>query len=280
MSKGDVFIIAEIGINHNGDLRIAKQLIDIAKETGCHAVKFQKREVGVVYSKKFLDSHRESPWGTTQRHQKERLEFGRKEYDTIDAYCRKKKIDWFASAWDLESQKFLQRYHLKYNKISSAMLTYFPLVEAIAKEGKPTFISTAACTFREIDQVVKVFRKHRCFFTLMHCVGAYPAADDELNLQTIKMLQDRYQCQVGYSGHEVGIMPSVLAVSLGAVAIERHITLDRSMYGTDQAASLEKRGLEILVRDCHLVQLVMGDGKRRTQREEMEKMRKLRWFEI
>ena len=274
-----IYIIAEIGINHNGDIENVKKLIDIAIIAGCDAVKFQKRTVGVVYSKKFLDLPRESPWGTTQRHQKEGLEFGKKEYDAVDAYCKRKKIDWFASAWDLESQKFLRRYRLKYNKISSAMLTYFPLVEEVVKEGKPTFISTAACSFLEIDKAVKIFRKHRCPFTLMHCVGSYPVGDEDLNLHAIKALRDRYRCDVGYSGHEVGVMPSVLAVSLGAVAIERHITLDRAMYGTDQPASLEKRGLEILVRDCRLARLVMGDGKKRIQREEIERMKKLRWFE-
>lgn len=275
----NVFIIAEIGINHNGEINIARKLIDMAKAAGCDAVKFQKRTIEIVYTKEFLDSPRESPWGTTQREQKEKLEFGKKEYDAIDAYCREKGIDWFASAWDLESQKFLRQYDLKYNKIASAMATYLPLAEMVAEERKPTFISTAMCTFDDVDRVIAVFKKHSCPFTLMHSVAVYPAGDEELNLLTIRALKERYGCDVGYSGHEVGVVSSVLAVALGAVAIERHITLDRAMYGSDQAASLEKHGIELVVRDCRLVSAMMGDGVKRTLDREVQNAKKLRWFQ-
>jgi N-acetylneuraminate synthase len=279
MGNHGIFIIAEIGINHNGDVELAKKLIDTAKNAGCDAVKFQKRTIDIVYSKEQLDSPRESPWGTTQRHQKERLEFGEKEYDIIDAYCSEKAIDWFASAWDLESQKFLRRYNLKYNKIASAMATYLPLAEMVAEERKRTFISTAMCTFDDIDRIVEIFKKHSCPFTLMHSVALYPAGDEELNLYAIRTLKERYKCDVGYSGHEVGVVSSVLAVAMGAVAIERHITLDRAMYGSDQAASLEKHGIELVVRDCRLVSAMMGDGVRRITEKEKEVGKKLRWFE-
>jgi len=279
MSQDSVFVIAEVGINHNGDVGIAKKLIDIAKETGCDAVKFQKRTIDIVYPPEVLAAPRESPWGTTTRVQKEGLEFGEAEYADIDAHCRKAGIDWFASAWDLESQKFLRRFDLKYNKISSAMVTYLPLVEMVAEERKPTFISTAMCTFDEIDKAVGIFKKNACPFTLMHCVATYPAKDDELNLLGIKTLKERYQCDVGYSGHEVGVVSSVLAVAMGAVAVERHITLDRAMYGSDQSASMEKRGFEIMVRDCRLVKSMLGDGVKRITEKEKEVAKKLRWFE-
>ena len=237
------FIIAEIGINHNGSVEIAKKLINMAKECGVDAVKFQKRTIDIVYTKELLDSPRQSPWGTTQRQQKEGLEFGKKEYDEIDSYCKEKGIYWFASAWDEKSQVFLKQYDLPFNKIASAMLTHKKLVEMVAEEKKHTFISTGMSSFEQIDRVVNVFKKNECPYTLMHCVSVYPCPDEWCNLKMVEMLKKRYGCPVGYSGHEIGPFPSVLAVTLGAIAIERHITLDRSMYGSDQSASLEKRGL-------------------------------------
>lgn len=273
-----VFFIAEIGINHNGDLGIAKQLIDMAKECGCHAVKFQKRTIDIVYSQEMLAQPRQSPWGTTQRAQKEGLEFGQVEYDEIDAYCKQKEIPWFASAWDLESQKFLQPYDLPYNKIASAMLTHRPMVEMIAREGKPTFISTGMSSFEQIDEVVELFRKANCPFTLMHCVSSYPCPDEDCNIRLVPVLKERYGCPVGYSGHELGLLPSVLAVAFGAVAIERHITLERAMYGSDQSASLEHRGLKLMVRDCNSVEEMLGDGKKKITAAEAETGKKLRYF--
>lgn len=277
-SQNAPFIIAEIGINHNGDINIAKQLIDMAKNCGCDAVKFQKRTIDIIYSKEFLDSPRETPWGMTQRAQKEALEFGKDEYDIIDDYCAQLKIDWFASSWDIESQKFLKQYNLKYNKVASPMLTHLPLLEVVAEEGKHTFISTGMSTYNDIDKAIDIFRKHKCPFTLMHCQSTYPAREEDLNLSCIKTLRERYNCDVGFSGHEVSPMPSIVAVALGAVAIERHITLDRAMYGSDQAASLETRGLEILVRVAKRVPIYLGDGVKRVSQEEQALANKLRYF--
>ena len=273
-----VDIIAEIGINHNGDLGIAKQLIDMAKAAGCDAVKFQKRTIDQVYTRELLDSPRESPWGTTQRAQKEGLEFGRAEYNEIDAYCRSLDIEWMASAWDLESRLFLRSYSLLRNKIASAMIGHIDLLEAVAEEGKPTFISTAMTGYNEMDRAVEVFRCRACPFTLMHCVGEYPAQASSLNLLMIPELERRYSCPVGYSGHEAGVNASVLASVMGAVAIERHITLDRSMYGSDQAASLEKRGLELMVGYIRSIPTVLGDGRKRISDDERKNAEKLRYY--
>jgi N-acetylneuraminate synthase len=271
-------VIAEIGINHNGDVGIAKKLIDMAKSAGCDAVKFQKRTIDIVYNKEYLDSPRESPWGTTQREQKEALEFGREEYDEIDAYCREVGIDWFASAWDVQSQFFLRQYNLKYNKIASPMLTHWDLLEVVAEERRPTFISTGMSTYEQIDQAVDIFRHHDCPFVLMHCISEYPAAESILNLRCINELRARYECPVGYSGHEVTMFPGVLAAMMGAVAIERHITPDRAMYGSDQAASLEKRGLELLVGGIRTIPIVMGDGVKHITPAELANAQKLRYW--
>ena len=275
----EIFVIAEIGINHNGDIALAKQLIDIAKKAGCNAVKFQKRTIDIVYTKELLDSPRESPWGRTQRAQKEGLEFGREEYDIIDGYSRKSGIPWFASAWDVGSQTFLQQYNLPYNKVASAMLTYPPLLEAISAERKPTFISTGMSTYREIDAAVAIFRDNDCPFTLMHTVSTYPSEDSECNLQAIRSLVERYRRPVGYSGHERGILPTLLAPALGAVAIERHITLDKKMYGSDQAASLEPPELQELVNGIRAIPAILGDGSRTVSEKEAAIAKKLRYFE-
>lgn len=274
-----VFIIAEIGINHNGDIEIAKKLIDGAVFSGCDAVKFQKRTVEKVYSKEELDKPRESPWGATNRAQKLGLEFGQKEYDIIDAYCRDKKIQWFASAWDSDSQKFLQQYDSKYNKVASAMLTDRELLEMVAQEGKYTFISTGMSTMDEIDKAVDIFRRAGCPFELMHCNSTYPMKDHEANLRLIPELRSRFNCKVGYSGHEVGLITSCAAVALGATSIERHITLDRAMYGSDQAASVEVLGFYRLVRYVRTVQAAMGDGLKTVTPAEAKIKEKLRRVE-
>lgn len=255
-------IIAEIGINHNGDLELAKKLIDLAVSTGCDAVKFQKRTVDKVYSEEYLDSPRESPWGTTQRAQKEGLEFGEAEYDGIDAYCRQKGIVWFASAWDVDAQKFLRKYDLKYNKVASAMLTRDDLLEEIAGEGRYTFVSTGMSTWDEIDHAVEIFRKHNCPFELMHCNSTYPMEDSDANLALIPTLRERYGCKVGYSGHERDIWPSILSVAAGASSIERHITLDKNMYGSDQKASIEPEQLRSLVHEVRRAELIVGNGEK------------------
>jgi N-acetylneuraminate synthase len=241
-----VFVIAEVGINHNGDINIAKKLIDIAVRTGCDAVKFQKRTVEKVYSKEVLDSPRESPWGTTTREQKLGLEFGKKEYDVINNYAKEKGIEWYASAWDLDSQLFLRNYHLKHNKIASAMLTNTELLNVVAEEKKHTFISTGMSTTDQVAHAVKVFKNHNCSFELMHSNSSYPMKPNEANLLCIKTLKEKFNCNVGYSGHESsGYYISLAAAVLGATSIERHITMARDMYGSDQAASLEPMGLSV-----------------------------------
>ncbi len=274
-----IFITAEIGINHNGDIDIAKKLIDIASDAGCNAVKFQKRTIENVYSKEILDSPRDSPWGTTTREQKLGLEFGKKEYDIINKYCTEKNIEWYASSWDIDSQIFLRQYDLKYNKIASAMLTHKKLLDVIAQEKKHTFISTGMSTMDEIHDAISIFKKYNCSFELQHSNSSYPMKDDEANLKCIQTLKDEFDCNVGYSGHESsGYLISVCAGVLGATSIERHITLDRTMYGSDQAASLEPKGLERLVRDVRNIETVLGDGKNRIWDSEIPVMKKLRVY--
>ena len=272
-----VFITAEIGINHNGNITIAKKLIDIAKEAGCDAVKFQKRTVEKVYSKEDLDLPRESPWGTTTRQQKLGLEFSMKDYIEIDKYCKKKKITWFVSCWDIDSQNQMKKFNLKYNKVASAMLTHTKLLEVISKEKKHTFISTGMSTMKDISNAVKIFQKNKCPFELMHSHSSYPMPLNEANLRVIVTLQKTFHCDVGYSGHEVGAYDVCIpAVVLGATSIERHITLDRTMYGSDQAASLEPDGLKRMVRDVREVEKILGDGKKRIYDSELPARKKLR----
>ena len=272
-----VFITAEIGINHNGDLRIAKKLIDVAASAGCDAVKFQKRNVEKVYPKETLDNPRESPWGTTQRDQKLGLEFNHKQYSIIDKYCKKKKISWFVSCWDVESQIQMRSFKTKYNKIASAMLVHKELLKTVAEEKKYTFISTGMSTLKEIENAVKIFTKSKCQFELMHSHSAYPMKPDEANLKLISTLQNKFKCKVGYSGHEAGgYLICVTAALLGATSIERHITLDRTMYGSDQAASLEPEGLFRLVRDLRSIEKILGDGKKRIWDSELPAKEKLR----
>jgi N-acetylneuraminate synthase len=274
--KNSIMIIAETGINHNGDINIAKKLIDVAAFAGCDAVKFQKRTIDVVYTKEFLNSYRESPWGETQRVQKEGLEFGEKEYDEIDRYCTEKGIEWFASAWDIDSQLFLRKYNLRHNKIASAMLINMKLLEMVAEEKKYTFISTGMSTMAEIEKAVDIFRKYDCPFELMHCNSSYPMKPEEANLHCIITLREKFGCNVGYSGHETGLQVSLAAVTLGATSLERHITLDRAMYGSDQAASLEPQGLIRLVRDARIIEQALGDGVKCVYESEKDSLKKLR----
>lgn len=274
-----VFITAEIGINHNGSIEIAKKLIDAAVKCGCNAVKFQKRTIDKVYSKDVLDSPRESPWGTTTREQKTGLEFGKEEYDIIDEYCKEKKIEWYASSWDIDSQLFLRQYNLKYNKVASAMLTYSDLLRTIAEEKKYTFISTGMSTIDQIRDAVNIFREVNCPFELQHTNSSYPMDISEANLKCIETLRKEFNCNVGYSGHEsIGYLICVVATVLGATSIERHITLDRSMYGSDHAASLEPLGLERVVRDVRRIELILGDGQKRIWPSEIPVMKKLRYI--
>ena len=233
------FIISEIGINHNGDLNLAKELIKQSKVSGADAVKFQKRDINLVYSKKELDKERQSPFGSTNRDQKLGLEFEKKEYDEIDDFCKKLNIEWFASAWDLNSQEFLKQYDCKYNKIASAMIIDEQLLKVVAKEKKYTFISTGMSSYKEIDKAVEIFNEENCKYELMHCVSQYPFDSKYASLNLISEMKKRYSCNIGYSGHEKsGLAISYAAIALGATSLERHITLDRTMYGSDQAASL------------------------------------------
>ena len=263
-----IFVIAEIGINHNGDMAICKQLIDVAVDAGADAVKFQKRDINQVYSKEMLDSPRESPWGTTQREQKEGLELGIEEYQEIDDYCKSKGIEWFASAWDINSQQFLQQFDCKYNKVASAMIVYDELLKMIADEGKHTFISTGMTTYKDIQNAVDIFRKAKCPFELMHTVSTYPMKDENANLKMINTLREKFKCNVGYSGHEVGLAVSYAATAFDITSLERHITLDRAMYGSDQSASVEPMGFKQLIGSVRKIELALGDGVKKTIEEE------------
>ena len=258
-----IFIVAEIGINHNGNVDTCKELIDVAVSAGCDAVKFQKRDINKVYTKEFLDSSRDSPWGTTQREQKLGLELGVDEYSQIEQYCIDKNIEWFASAWDLNSQEFLQQFNCKHNKVASAMIVYEDLLKMIAKEGKHTFISTGMTKYSDIQKAVDIFTEAGCSFELMHTVSTYPMKDDDANLNMIKTLGEKFNCNVGYSGHEVGLAISHAAAALGITSLERHITVNRSMYGSDQPASVEPNGIRLLVGAVRKIEKAMGDGIKR-----------------
>jgi len=255
------FLIAEIGINHNGDIEIAKKLVNNAKVAGFDAVKFQKRDINLVYDKEVLDSLRESPWGTTQREQKQGLEFDKENFDEIDKYCKSLKIKWFASAWDLNSLEFLKRYNLEYQKIASAMIVDRNFLKEVAKEKKHTFISTGMSTIQNIDEAVEIFKSENCSFELMHCVSTYPMNIEDANLSTINELKKKYNCNVGYSGHESGLAVSFAAFMFSISSLERHVTLDRSMYGSDQAASLEMRGMKNLIETIEKMHKAIGINK-------------------
>ncbi|OQA84044.1 MAG: N,N'-diacetyllegionaminic acid synthase [Lentisphaerae bacterium ADurb.Bin242] len=272
----EVFITAEVGINHNGDLNLAKRMIDAALLAGCAAVKFQKRTIETVYTKEFLDSPRQSPWGTTQRDQKNGLEFGEAQYDEIDRYCKELGIGWFASAWDVNSQKFLRRYDLKYNKVASPVLTNIPLLKTVAEEKHYTFIATGMSTWEEIDTAVGIFRDAGCPFELLHCVSIYPMLPGEANLLMIPELKRRYQCPVGYSSHELGNIATLGAVALGAESVERHITLDRKMYGSDQSSSVEPAELIEYVKAIRDMEAARGTGLRNLTEKEMLIRKKMR----
>jgi len=271
-----IFIIAEVGINHNGDMNVCKQLIDLAADSGCNAVKFQKRDIDQVYTKDFLDSPRESPYGNSQRDQKLGLEFTENDYIEIDKYCKSKKIEWFASAWDLNSQSFLNLFNCKYNKVASAMIVYTDLLEQISQEGKHTFISTGMSNYSDIDNAVNIFKKNKCSFELMHTVSTYPMKEEDANLNLISKLREKYDCDVGYSGHESGLAISYAAAALGITSLERHVTLNRAMYGSDQAASIEPAGLRQLVGAVRKIEQALGDGIKKISIEEQKIADKLR----
>ncbi len=255
------FLIAEIGINHNGDVDIAKKLILVAKNSGFDCVKFQKRTIDLVYSKEILDQFRESPWGTTQREQKEGLELNQNEYEEIERYCKEINIEWFASAWDIESLKFLDQFNCKYQKIASAMIVDSNFLIEVAKRKTHTFISTGMSKKTDIDNAVNIFKSHNCSFELMHCISTYPMKVEDANLSTIDELKKTYQCNVGYSGHENGAIVSLAALMYNITSLERHVTLDRAMYGSDQSASLEPDGMKFLVNGIEKFLTSIGEPK-------------------
>jgi N-acetylneuraminate synthase len=272
-------VIAEIGINHNGSVDIAKQLIDIAKSKGCGAVKFQKRTPELCVPDHQRDMPRDTPWGLMSYFEyKKKIEFGIGEYDEIDRYCREIGIQWFTSNWDLESQEFMRAYDTPYNKVASAMLTNIELLQAMASEGKMTFISVGMSNYGQIDTAVDVFRRADCPYILMHSVSEYPAANEVLNLRQIVMLRQRYGVPVGYSGHEMTMLPGVLAVMMGAVAVERHITISRAMWGTDHASSLEPKGLETLMNYIGQIPLILGTGEKVITETEKQNALKMRFY--
>ena len=273
------FLIAEIGINHNGSLSLAKKLIQLAADSGFDAVKFQKREPNISTPEDQKNKLRQTPWGEmSYLEYKKKIEFGDKEFREINKFCKKKKIFWFASAWDVPSQNFLKKYKLKYNKVASAMLTNIELIKKIADEKKLTFISTGMSTLKDISKAIKIFKKRKCKFILMHCVSTYPCPIENLNLNLISTLKKKYKCEVGYSGHESSVSPSIIAYMLGARYIERHITLDRSMWGTDQAASLSENGMKTLSNILNKSSLVLGDGVKRLSKQENELLKKFKYW--
>ncbi len=272
------FLVGEIGINHNGNLNFAKKLINEAKIAGFDAVKFQKRDINVVYSQDYLNESRKSPWGNTQRVQKEALEFSLSDYWEIDNYCKELDIDWFVSCWDINSQIEMRVFSTKWNKVASAMATNIPFLEVVASEKKHTFVSTGMTSLEEIEKCINIFNKYDCPITLLHTVSTYPAEEADLNLNCITTLKEKFNLPVGYSGHETGVSPSVMAVVLGSVVIERHITLDRAMYGSDQAASLEPQGMRNLCSTIRKVNICLGDGVKRIIPGELQVAKKLRYW--
>ena len=272
-------LIGEIGVNHNGSLDTAFQLIEMAVENGCDLVKFQKRNPDVCVPESKKQEMRETPWGyITYLDYKKKIEFGKEEFDAIAAFCARLGVGWSASAWDLESQEFLTDYKLTFNKVASAMNTHALLLERIAKESRITFLSTGMAEIEDIDNCVEIFKKHSCPLVLLHTVSTYPASESELNLRNILMLQERYGLPVGYSGHESSVSPSIIAASIGAVVIERHVTLDRSMWGTDQSASLEPQGLHYLSSVLHKIPNVLGRSEKIYLESERKAAQNLRYW--
>ena len=278
--KKEIYIIAEIGINHNGDMSIAKKLIDIAKVAGCDVVKFQKRNPDVCVPEHQKTIMRDTPWGRmTYLDYKYKVEFNQNQYDEIDIYCKEKDIKWSASPWDLDSLDFLNQYDIPFIKIPSALLTDLELIKESVKTGKKIIISTGMSTIEEIDNAIDTIKKvnAEAQYAILHCNSTYPAPNDELNLNCIKTLKDKYKCEVGYSGHEFGLTTTIASVCLGATIIERHITLDRTMWGTDQMCSVEPQGLIKLVRGIKELNKALGDGKKivtETEKPIREKLRK------
>ena len=273
------FLIAEIGINHNGDIKKCFELIKLAHKYGFDAVKFQKRNPEISTPNSQKNMMRQTPWGyISYLEYKKKIEFGQKEFDQINKFCKKINIHWFASAWDIESQNFLKQFKCKFNKIASAMLTNYDLCEVVAKEKKHTFISTGMSNINEISKTIKLFRKYKCKFTLLHCVSSYPCPDEKLNLNTIISLKKKFKCPIGYSGHETSTSPSLIAYLIGAEVIERHITLDRSNWGTDQASSLEEQGIRNLTSLINKASSILGNGVKKKTIEDKTLIKKFKYW--
>ena len=273
------FLIAEIGINHNGSLKLAKKLIDLAVKYRFDAVKFQKRDLEICIPEKQKNIIRDTPWGAmSYLDYKKKIEFSLADYKKIELYCKKKKISWFASSWDLNSQKLMKKFKCKYNKVASAMITNLNLLNLISKEKKITLISTGMCNYDDIRKAVKIFKKNKCPFVLMHCVSTYPCPEEELNLNMIIKLRKDFNCEVGYSGHENSVSPSILAYILGASYIERHITLDRAMWGTDHAASLSEEGIKNLTDVIIKIPKIIGKPKKFFSNVEKSMAKKMRYW--
>ena len=279
MKKNSIYVIAEIGINHNGDLDIAKKLIDIAKVAGCDVVKFQKRNPDVCVPEHQKSVMRDTPWGKmTYLDYKYKVEFGQNEYDEIDVYCKKRDIQWSASPWDLDSLDFLNHYDIPFIKIPSALITDLELLKATAETNKKVIISTGMSTLEDVEKAVMTIKsvKSNVDFALLHCNSSYPAPIKDLNLKCIRTLKERFNCEVGYSGHEFGLTTTIASICLGATIIERHITLDRTMWGTDQMCSVEPQGLIKLVRGIKELNSALGDGVKVVTDTEIPIRKKLR----
>lgn len=269
-----IFVTAELGINHNGDIEICKKMIDMAVKCGCDAVKFQKRTIDVVYSKEELAKPRESPFGTTNGDLKRKLEFGDEEYREIDRYCKEKGIMWFASPWDTLSVDFLEKFNIPCYKIASACLTNKKLLKRVKETGKPIILSTGMSTMEEIKAVVKFLGEENLI--ILHCTSTYPTAVNEHNLNVIKNFRKYFNCPIGYSGHEPGVVPTIVAASIGTCLLERHITLDRAMFGSDQAASLERKGIEMICTAAKLIPTYKGSYHKKVFDSEIPMIKKLR----
>ncbi len=273
------YLIAEIGINHNGSLNDAKKLILLAKKSNFDAVKFQKRDLNICIPESQKNILRETPWGLiTYFEYKKKIELSIKDLNILKKFSKKNKIDIFTSCWDTSSQKMISKLKFKYNKIASAMLTNFPLLEMVSKERKKTFISTGMSTYKDINKAIKIFKKNKCPFVIMHCVSTYPCKENDLNLKMINSLSKKYKCEIGYSGHESSVTPSIVAYMLGANYIERHITLDRTNWGTDQAASLEENGMKTLSGILKRIPGMMGDGIKRILYDEKKVLKKMKYW--
>lgn len=268
------FVTAEIGINHNGSVAQAKKLIDMAKSAGCDAVKFQKRTVEVVYTQEELAKERQSVFGNTNGDLKRGLEFGFEQYKEIDEYCKEKNIIWYASCWDEQSVDFIEQFNPPCYKIASASLTDDNLLKYTKKMGKPIFLATGMSTLEQIQHAVDILGEDNLI--IYHCTSTYPTQANEINLNVIKSLKEKYSCPIGFSGHERGILPTIMSVVLGANAIERHITTDRTLWGSDQAASLEFDGINRIVRDVRQIKTILGDGKKVVYESEKPIIQKLR----